>query len=433
MAVNIVTVNVTEEVAPAPIRLQQTGAIVSQGATTLTAGTYSLLTQVSDLTAILTGSVAITSIVWSGSVVTVTTTTPHGVPSGDTVQGTISGVTPTGYNGTFAITSTGTSTFTYPLVSNPGVETALGVFTLADVAELSAQVTTFFANGTTQSVYVLELGVGTTAQGVTALTAYFTAPTLRFYAYLLPKEWDTESTAVTMAHAQNGLTAQIYFYVTTTISTYTAWLGLKSVIATEPNPTLPSNEFSAAALFQAALARNPNASNMMTPLEYQFVFGVTANTALTTANKVTLTAAGVNWIDTGAQGQISNTLVQNGKYMDLNPFSFWYAVDWVNEHETVALAAAIINGSNTPQNPLYYNQAGINTLQKVAQAVINNSISFGLVLAGATVNAVPFATYVAQNPSDYAVGAYNGLSCTFVPARGFDSITIFLTASNIPR
>jgi len=81
---------------------------------------------------------------------------------------------------------------------------------------------------------------------------------------------------------------------------------------------------------------------------------------------------------------------------------------------------------------LYYNQAGINTLQKVAQATVNNAISFGLILSPAAVNAIPFSTYVAQYPGDYSTGTYNGLSCTFVPLRGFESITIYLTASNIP-
>jgi len=71
-------------------------------------------------------------------------------------------------------------------------------------------------------------------------------------------------------------------------------------------------------------------------------------------------------------------------------------------------------------------------LQKVAQATVNNGISFGLILSPAKVVAVPFSTYVKQHPGDYSTGTYNGLSCTFVPLRGFESITIYLTASNIP-
>ena len=98
----------------------------------------------------------------------------------------------------------------------------------------------------------------------------------------------------------------------------------------------------------------------------------------------------------------------------------------------ISLAAAIINGSNLSTNPLYYNQAGINALQKVAQATTNNGIAFGLILSPARVGAIAFNTYVSENPSDYAAGIYKGLSLTFVPQRGFSSITIYLTASNIP-
>jgi hypothetical protein len=100
---------------------------------------------------------------------------------------------------------------------------------------------------------------------------------------------------------------------------------------------------------------------------------------------------------------------------------------------TLALAAAVINGSNNPTAPLYYNQAGINTLQKVLQSTVNNGISFGMILSPATVTAIPFVTYTAQNPGAYAAGTYGGLACTFVPARGFTAITVYLTASNIPH
>ena len=428
---NIVNVSVTQQVAPAPSTLQRTGAFVSQGATTLTAGSIQLLTQFSDLTGILQGSKAITSMTWSLSVVTVTTTVPHGIPSGETVQGIIAGVAPVAYNGTFAITSTGTNTFTYPLTSNPGIVTTQGIFTLEDVQELVAMATTFFAQGANQAVYVLELGVGTTAQGVTALEAYITNPTVQFYSYLLPKFWDTEPTAWAMANTYTGTTAQVYFYVTTTIATYSNWETFKSVFATVQSPAAPVTEFSASAIFWTTLSYNPSASNLAHPLAFTYVYAVTPY-VLTKTLQTQLKAAGVNWIGTGAEGGISNKVIFWGTFMDLNPFNYWYSVDWMAINVEISLANAIINGSNLPTNPLYYNQAGINTLQKVAQATTNNGIAFGLVLSPATVQAVPFTTYVAQNPSDYATGTYNGLSLTFVPARGFTQITIYLTASNIP-
>ena len=73
-----------------------------------------------------TAGIVISTMTWASSVVTVTTATPHGVASGAKILGLIAGVTPNGYNGTFTITSTGTSTFTYPLASNPGAVTIKG-------------------------------------------------------------------------------------------------------------------------------------------------------------------------------------------------------------------------------------------------------------------------------------------------------------------
>ena len=435
---NIVNVVVTQQVASAPNQLQQTGAFVSQGGTTLAAGTTQLLTQSSDLTSILRPATDISTITWTGSVVTVTTTTAHGIPSGDTVQVVIAGCTPTGYNGTFAGTATGTNTVTYPLVSDPGSSTVEGTLQLSNTLELAAMNNTFFAQGSTVSVFVLELGTTTVADGVTALNLYIeenvnhlpTSPTPQFYSYLLPTTWDV-SDAQVMAAQYEGTTAQVYFYVTTTLATYSGWDGIKSVFAALQSPSAPAIEFSTAAMYWASLSYDPSASNLAHPFEYTYVYSVTPY-VLTNTQQVTLLANGVNWVGTGAQGGISNTLIEGGTYMDLNPFNYWYCVDWLSINVAQALSAAIINGSNLPTNPLYYNQAGINTLQKVAQATVNNGISFGLILSPANVNATPFTTYVAQHPGDYATGTYNGLSLTFVPLRGFSSITIYLTASNIP-
>ena len=437
--VNIVNVVVTQQVASAPNQLQQTGAFVSQGGTTLAAGTTQLLTQLSDLTSIISSPIAISAIAWSTNVVTVTTASAHGIPTGDTVEVVIAGCVPTGYNGTFAGTSTGASTFTYPLLNNPGVETTLGEFQLNSSLELLAMGNTFFAQGSTVAVYVLELGTTTVSDGVTALNTYIednvghlpTSPTPQFYSYLLPTTWDV-SDAQVMASQYEGTTAQVYFWVTTTLATYSGWDGIKSVFAAIQSPSAPAIEFSTAAMFWASLAYDPSASNLAHPFAYTYLYSVTPYSTLTNTQQVTLLANGVNWIGTGAEGGISNTLIQGGTFMDLNPFNYWYCVDWLSINVAQALAAAIINGSNLPTNPLYYNQAGINTLQKVAQATVNNGISFGLILSPANVNAVPFTTYVAQHPGDYATGTYNGLSLTFVPLRGFTSITIYLTASNIP-
>jgi hypothetical protein len=70
----------------------------------------------------LTGSaaVSVSSISWNSGVATVTTASPHNRPLGQTVSLTFFGATPGSINATFLCTATGASTYTFPLVNNPG-------------------------------------------------------------------------------------------------------------------------------------------------------------------------------------------------------------------------------------------------------------------------------------------------------------------------
>jgi hypothetical protein len=61
---------------------------------------------------------AISAVSGSGSLATITTVTAHGFVTGNNV--TISGVLPSGYNGTYAITRLSSTQFRYTLASNPG-------------------------------------------------------------------------------------------------------------------------------------------------------------------------------------------------------------------------------------------------------------------------------------------------------------------------
>lgn len=434
MSNNIVIVNVSQQVASAPSKLQRTGAAVTQGATTLASGTTALITEMADLTAILKTPIAVSSIAWASSVVTVGLAAAHGIPAGNVVKGQMIGQVPGGYSGTFNVTATDSTHFTYPLVSNPGAESTPGTFQLEAVAELIAAGDTFFAQGRSQAFYVLELGVGTTAAGVTALGAYLSNPSTAFYSYLIPQTWDTEATAPTLFRQYDAATAKTYFYVTTTPGTYSGWTTIptKSTFLVLQDVTAPATEFSAAAMWYATLVADPGPVNLVAPLEYRYLTSVTPY-SLSPAQAVTFKAAGLNWVGTGAEGGISNALILNGVFGDLNPWNYWYSVDWMIINQDLALSGAVINGSNNPTNPLYYNQAGINRLQKVAQAVVNRGVAFGMVLNEPlpTVVAVPFAQYVVDEPGDYAIGKYAGLALSFVPARGFDQIVIGLTVSNI--
>lgn len=378
-------------------------------------------------------------------------------PSSGTFLTTISGATPAGYNGTFLATVASADTFTFPVASGlTSPATGTIKFSEAGSSELVAMATTFFAQGSQQAVYVLELGRGTPADGVTALGTFIGASPQFFYGYLVPRGWADESSFYTTFVAQfESLTAKTYFWVTCTTSNYTHFTDLMKCVLTHVEaPGIPLTEFDAAADFWVALNYSPSSTNKVTPFAFSFLFGVTQfpivgnNTLL-----ATLKAAFVNWVGTGAEGGISNTTLFWGTTQDGNDFTFWYSVDWVQINGDLRIANAVINGSNNPQNPLYYNQDGINRLQAVVAGLMTDGISFGLVLgdlvqtaldpvifqqnldsgkyAGKTViNAVPFILYNQQNPGDYKIGKYAGLTVAYVPARGFTQIVFNINVSN---
>lgn len=447
MANAIVTTNVTQISAPAPSTLQRTGALLSQGGTTTAQGTKTLLTTAADLTAILTTALALSSLAWAGGTVTANTAAPHGYPVGKVIRMTIAGVTPAGYNGTYDCTISDADTFTYALVSDPGAETVPGTYVPADAAELQAMVDTFFAQGTHQGVYVLELGKLASAEAITELGTWIAANPDTFYAYLVPRAWADEASYLTFLAGFEATTSKTYFFTTMTLNNYTDFTALmKCVLGLVEAPSIPATEFSLAAAFCAALSYNPSSSTKVTPFAFTELFGVTAYPPAGNAATLTaLKAAGVNYVGTGAEGGLTNTLLYWGTTKDSRDFTYWYSVDWVQINVPQAIAAAVINGSNNPTNPLYYNQDGINRLQSVIVQQMSNAISFGLALGNiqqtelsanafqaalsagtydgkVEVNAEPFASYTAANPSDYRIGKYGGFSVVYTPARGFDQI-----------
>ena len=542
MANSIVTVNVSTTIAPTPATLQKSGAIISQGGTTLGQGNYSLLTQLSSLTPLLVSSQVMTSIAWSTNVVTVTISGGHGYPVGAVFYIDVAGVVPTAYNGTWKATIASSTTFTYALNSNPGSETTLGTFINHSAAQLTQMATTFFAQGSSQAVYVLELGTGSVSTTIANLSSYLTAnPNANytpgalgyFYAYLVPREWDGVSQFLSLVASYENTTARTYFFTTTTLQNYSLYttlmkcvfsfiespsygvwasnaltaasysggivtattttahgvavgqyftisgmtptgyngtflalqgttgstlvyapltsLGVESVLGTlqaslYSNAGIGANEFSLAAPFWVALNYAPSTTNKVTPFAFSFLYGVTpfptqGNNALLT----TLKTANTNWVGTGAEGGISLAMLLWGTTEDGNPFNYWYSVDWVQINLDLDTANAIINGSNNPINPLYYNQPGIDTLQAVAAATMARGVIYGLVLGTVTqtqldgpvldanltagdyfdqtvVNAVPFVTYSIENPSDYAIGKYAGLAVIYMPQQGFTNV-----------
>jgi hypothetical protein len=454
----IVQVNVSQTIAPAPNTLQRTGAMISQGGTNTTTGTYTLLTQDSSITPILAPPQTLSTLVWASSVVTATTAVAHGYPVGVQIQLTIAGANPAGYNGTFLATITSSTQFTYPLVSNPGTQVSAGTVVNAFTTQLGAMVDTFFAQNGNISCYVLELGTGTSTTGIAALQAYIVANPGFFYSYLIPRGWDADSTYPAFLAQYNAANALVYFYTTVTLSTYANIVstGLNKCapcLIESTNPAIPSTEFSMASVWWTTLNANPSSSNKVPPLCFTYLVDVTAGT-WTGAQLTAFKTNNVMFVATGAEGGISNTIVQWGNMPDGNPWNYWYSADWSQINLNLNISNTIINGSNNTINPLYYDQDGVNRLEASAVQTMQQAISYGLAvgqliqteldpvtfannvsanlyLGNVVVNAVPFATWVAQNPSTYAEGIYGGLSALYTPARGFEQILFNLNVSDL--
>ena len=427
----IVNVNTTVQASPTVSQLQQSVAIISTGGTTLATGSYQYEGQLSGVTAILAAPLAISTISWLSSVATVTTVGTLQQAVGQTFTVTIAGAVPAAYNGTYLATVTGTDIFTYALSANPGVETTPGTYTPGNSAAVNNAATTFFAQGSSVGVYVLELGPQTTdAVAITALQTWLTANASPqpFYAYLTPNTWDTQAAAVnTLAANYESPSGQTYFVVTASSGNVTLYAANKAVLTVTPSPTAASTEFQAAAVLYNIAVNNPGLANKLAPMQYRYLYGVTP--WVQKGNSVTintvLTGDG-NLIMTGAEGGISTAALYKGTTMDGTQFSNWYGIDWFRVQVKQALAAAIINGSNG-QPPLLYDQSGINTLLAIAQQVGNSAVSFGCAQS-VTVTAVPFYTYTQANPTNYNSGIYNGLSATLVGQNGFLTVTFNLTA-----
>ena len=214
---------------------------------------------------------------------------------------------------------------------------------------------------------------------------------------------------------------------------YTPYIGLKSASYWLRAPTdLAANNFPAAAAFANVIGYVPSQVNQLSPFAFRFSYG-SNNFPLYGADAVNFKAASVNYIDTGAEGQISNSILKWGRTGDGRDISYWYSVDWLQINLKIGLANEIINGSNRPTNPLYYNQTGIDILKNRAQQILNQAVSYGMLLTTSTtpiVSAIPFLTYTTNNPSDYKSGIYNGLSTTVIPSRGFTSITFALNVTD---
>jgi hypothetical protein len=464
----IVNLVATLTVSPTPSTLQQSGAMVSVGGTSLATGAYQFVGSLTQaLTVIGTGgnSTELTAMVTThfaqGNAVGVyilelgssITTPDDGIAALDTWVNKNPGIfygylTPADWDTTPAPAAPKLSSIsggtldatTYYVkiayVSATGatgetsVEESLAVIA-DDLLEVASPPSLLGATG--YNVYVSDAAGAETLQNTTPVSigTNWTEPTTGLVSGTVPP--------LTMAQVCSDFsspTSKVYFCQTTTpvnsaaygtFDSTGAFLGYKAAITFGPSPSASSSEFGAAVMLYNLIVNNPGASNKLAPVQLRFVYGVTPwpDTGETTSIDTLLTN-NANMVGTGAEGGISNSCIFGGTVASGIQISWWYGIDWEQITLSRGTAADVINGSNS-NPPLLYDQAGINLLDANAQQRADNGVTFGCALS-AVVTATPFYTYAQQNPNHYSAGTYNGLLATIVGQTGFMTLTFYLDA-----
>ncbi|WP_257757914.1 hypothetical protein [Burkholderia glumae] len=429
----IVNLNVTVTRAPTPSQLQRSGAIVSVGGTNLATGTYQYCGLLSDLTSILSGSGnsaelqnMATTYFAQGSAVgfyVLELGAETGVDEGiGLLQTWITAnpgifyayLVPAAWD--FSKDEVGSV-----IISNggSGYTSAPTVTFAAPTSGVTATGTAIVQNGKVVSVTITNPGSGYTA-----------APTVSFSGGggTGPAATSNLASAMSILAGQySSPTGKTYFFVSTIASNLPNYAMLKSVFAVVPSPLAPSSEFTAAAFFYQWLANQPGAANKLAPMAYRYLFGVTPWPTQGYNSQInSILSAYGNIVLTGAEGGISTACIFKGTLMSGDQASWWYGIDWFQIQSKQALAAAVINGSNS-NPPLLYDQPGINTLESVAENTGSSAVSFGCAQS-VSITATSFQQYTTQNPGDYAAGIYNGLAATVVGQNGFLTITFNIDA-----
>jgi hypothetical protein len=254
-----------------------------------------------------TGAIAISTITRVGVIATLTTVSSHGLATGKQVS--ITGCTPSEYNGVYTITVTGSSTFTYTMASVPATNaTVVGSYEIG----ITTPVNTLM-NYTEVGGYKLFAAAGD--------KIYETSvnPAVRVFDGLDSDKLQSVNLSNTAGHflvACNGVDpVMIYdgtrwFYMATTTTAVT----ISSIARTSPSATATVTTASAHGLATGNRVSISGASEAT--FNGTFVITVTGSNAFTYTSTGTSTATSV----TGAYTTIGITGVNSNTFIGVNLF-----------------------------------------------------------------------------------------------------------------
>lgn len=287
-----------------------------------------------------------------------------------------------------------------------------------------------YFSATENAITVLEmLSVSTTpetiSEKVTRLNKMLEDESLTGYIIILPKEFLSEPSITTVLTPFNDVNKHTYFVMPvkygvdlTSNTNVQRVKGNKSCILIYEQ--LQSASYSAMGLFAATYVNTFNISltNTMRAFEYIFINQQVKDITKTTADLLDKNMIIYFGNIIGKPGYL-NVRCQDGE-----EFAYYIAYDNMNIRVTDRVTNALVNANNKFNSSITYDDIGITTLKAVIEDELINCVNLKLVTEfGASydeteqsitekneISAISFQQYIASQPADYQIGAYNGFS-----------------------
>lgn len=379
--VDIVTLNVSITNPPIPSALQKTGAFISMGATTLAAGTLSVLTSVSDLAAIIGTGANVAEL--------------------------------QAMNATFFAQGRAQSVYVF----ETGVATAA----------LAVPVVKNFIDTNPNVVYSwLCPRSFDGATGFAALCAEHQAPTDKVNFFVTT----TSANAPALSQLNNSVIAIIE--APNKPSTEFSMAALFYItLAWTPNSGSKIPPLAFAFTYGTTIYPDFNNGTVLYNLQQNnvgFISSAAEGGLVNSMVKWGHTLGGnpfnywytVDWAAINIELDLANEII-NGSNNSIAPL--YYDQNGIDRLQNRA--------AKTLRNGVAYGLILGNVIMtELSPAEFINQVALGTYAGNAVINAVPFKKYTADNPSDFMVGKYGGLQAVITPARGFESIVFNLNITN---
>lgn len=235
-----------------------------------------------------------------------------------------------------------------------------------------------------------------------------------------------------LANLYLTMKAHTYFFIETDKSdpdaseAFKLYDNKKSIFCVHDNL---SNSYPLTSLILGIIASNYydlSSTQLATPLNFKILNGVTIEN-ITSETRNNLIQAPINFA-----GELAgNNVIMNGRYTDGTAWEYYYQWDTLEYEIILKLQSLILNGVNSTNAVIQYNQNGIDILKANIKSVLilwkgrglltafarSYDISSSSMVGENDIEAISFDTYIQNNPDDYKKEIYNGFSFYVIIGR----------------